>query len=126
MKIHTHENNSESQQHLEANKKHFSQQCLKVLELLLQGKRLTTANAPSYKILSLPRRLKDLRENGIFVDEEWILDDTGKKVMKQWFIQERTQNEKRDLQKFLNSFQHESESPQPLPKNKLPEQSQLF
>lgn len=93
MKVHTKENNSESQQHLEENKKHFSQQCLRVLELLRQGKRLTTANAPSYGILSLPRRIKDLRDhNGVEIAEAWRTDENGKKTIKEWFIHHKTKD----------------------------------
>ena len=113
--IHEKENNPESQSRLDKNKKHFSKQCLKVLELLLQGKRLTTINAPSYGILSLPRRLKDLRENGIFVNERWITPPNSSVEIKEWFIQERTQKEKKELQDFLKEYQEEPEPIKPQP-----------
>jgi len=105
MITHQHENNPESRQHLRANTKKFSNQCLKVLELLLQGKRLTTMNAPSYGILSLPRRLKDIRDhNGVTnISERWLLDEEGKKVIKQWFIDFKTDKEKSDIKKFIES-----------------------
>lgn len=94
MKLHSKENNDESQQHLEENKEKFSAQCLKVLELLRQGKRLTTMNAPSYGILSLPRRIKDLRDhNAIHIDEKWKEDDDGNKICKEWFINQVTQKQ---------------------------------
>lgn len=97
LEIHELENNAESEQHLKENARKFSQQCLKVLELLYQGKKLTTMNAPSYGILSLPRRLKDLRDyNGIHIDEEWLYDGNGKRTVKQWSINFRTQKAKKE------------------------------
>jgi hypothetical protein len=94
MKIHSEENNAESEKHLKENKTKFSQQCLRVLELLRQGKRLTTSNAPGYGILSLPRRIKDLRDkNGIAVNERWLQDEKGSNTIKEWFIDEKTENQ---------------------------------
>ena len=83
--VHHFENNSDSKRHLEENKSHFSAQCGKVLQLLKQGKRLSTINAPRYGILSLPRRIKDLRDhNGIEIDYEWIRE--GKVKYKEFFL----------------------------------------
>jgi hypothetical protein len=108
MKIHSHENNPESSQHLKENKKHFSKQCLKVLELLMQGKRLTVKSAMNYyDIWSLPRRCLDLKENGIDIADEWVLDKDGKTKIKQYFLNPKSENEKRELQKFLSAYQEE-------------------
>lgn len=87
-KIETHdqENNAESAQHLKENQKKFSQQCLKVMELLNQGKRLTVASAIGYGIMSLPRRIADCKENGLIIHDEWVKDTKGKKLYKEWFI----------------------------------------
>lgn len=115
MEIHKKENNPASQQYLETHRHRLSKQCLMVLELLLQGKRLTTINAPSYGILSLPRRLKDLRENGIFVDERWITPPNSSVEIKEWFIEERTEKEKKELQDFLQSYQEEKPPIEPIP-----------
>lgn len=98
--VHQHENNLESETHLEKNKKHFSAQCLKVCELLLIGKRLTTMNAPSYGILSLPRRILDLKENGVFFDERWI--DKGGTKIKEWSFSPKTTEDKNRLIDFIN------------------------
>lgn len=87
--IHDSENNPESETHLKENNKKFSKQCLKVMELLHRGIRLTTINAVSYGILSLPRRILDLKENGIKIDEQWLLDDNGKRTIKEWYILQR-------------------------------------
>lgn len=93
MIIHSHDNNPESEKHLSDNCKKFSQQCLKVLELLRQGKRLTTMNAPGYGILSLPRRIKDLRDhNGITnIVDEWDKDQRTKV----WYMKFFTEVEKK-------------------------------
>jgi len=93
MKVHEHENNHESKVHLEENREHFSNQCLRVMELLRQGKWLTTANAPSFGILSLPRRIKDLRDkNGITnIGEQWKYDENGKKTSKIWYLINKTE-----------------------------------
>lgn len=90
-KLHTHlqENNHESQKHLEENAQKFSDQCLKVLELLNQGKRLTVASAIGYGIMSLPRRILDLRgRNGIeSIKDNWVKDTNGKRLYKEWWIE---------------------------------------
>ncbi len=113
LQIHEHENNPESQSNLEKNKTRFSKQCLLVLELLLQGKRLTTINAPSYGILSLPRRIADLREkNGIYVNERWIKPHNSSVEIKEWFLSPKSQAEKKELQDFL--IQYQNEEPEPI------------
>lgn len=98
MEVHEHENNHESKKHLEENRLKFSQQCLKVLELLQQGKILTTDNAPKYGIRSLPRRIKDLRDRNKIttISDRWRLDDNGKKVEKEWFINFKTEAQKKE------------------------------
>lgn len=98
MDVHQHENNQESKQHLEENRFKFSKQCLKVLELLKQGKVLTTGNAPKYGIRSLPRRIKDLRDvNKIEnISDRWRLDEGGKKIEKEWFMNFKTDNQRKE------------------------------
>lgn len=106
--MHTHlrENNEESQKHLEINEKKFSRQCLMVLELLYQGKRLTVLSATKYGITSLPRRIKDLRDrNGITIIEDRWVDAEGKPAnkrdattynYKEWYIEFKTQKSKQE------------------------------
>lgn len=99
LKTHLHENNKESQTHLEENEQKFSQQCLKVLELLNQGKRLTVLNAGGYGISSLPRRIKDLRDRNQVknIIDEWVKDHKGKKLYKEWFIVVTTRPTKKSV-----------------------------
>lgn len=106
IEIHQLENNPESQKHLHENHKKFSQQCLRVLELLRQGKRLTTINAPSYGILSLPRRIKDLRDwHGVHIDDQWLLDGNGKQTVKEWFINFKTDRaSKKELTEWWQNY----------------------
>lgn len=102
LQTHLQENNNESQVHLEKNAIKFSRQCLMVLELLYQGKRLTTLNAPTYGIRSLPRRIKDLRDrNGITIIQDQWLDKNGNPCVgtgeqKEWFIEFKTQKSKQE------------------------------
>lgn len=86
IEIHGRENNEESEQHLQENQKKFSQQCLRVMELLNHGKRLTVASAIGYGIMSLPRRVADCKENGLHIQDEWVRDERGKRLFKEWFI----------------------------------------
>ena len=86
IELHDQENNSESAQHLKENRQKFSQQCLRVMELLNQGKRLTVANAIGYGIMSLPRRILDCRENGLKIEDQWVKDTKGKRLYKEYFI----------------------------------------
>lgn len=107
LKTHLQENNKESQAHLEKNEAKFSQQCLKVLELLHQGKRLTTGNAVSYGIRSLPRRIKDLRDrNGItIIKDKWLTDTKGNRIEKEWWIEITTRPTKKLVyQNALNNM----------------------
>jgi hypothetical protein len=69
--IHEHENNCASECILKANKERFSNQCKIVYEALQRGERLTTASALlKYSIGDLRRRIKDLRDAGIPIEDE--------------------------------------------------------
>lgn len=79
--IHVRENNPESQEHLNNNKGDFSKQCSRVYSFLMSGIELTTEEAMlKYKIKSLPRRLLDLKTNGVQFHDRW---ENGCKV---WFM----------------------------------------
>lgn len=81
--VHQHENNSASQHHLEKNKNHFKAQNKKVLDLLMSGKRLTVLGAANdYQVMSLPRRIGDLREiNKITIQDRFI---PGTRIKEYW------------------------------------------
>lgn len=113
---HQRENNAESEQHLQENQKKFSKQCLKVLELLYQGKRLTTYSAPSYGILSLPRRILDLKENGVQIAERWLTDENGKRTVKEWYMNFKTEGKKDVIAKHQKEI---SKTKKPLEQIKL-------
>lgn len=71
MRIHTIENNNESQLILEFNRERLGKQCELVLELFRQGKRLTVRSAMiEHGIGDLRRRVADLKENGYNVQSE--------------------------------------------------------
>ena len=85
--IHAVENNRESQDHLNENREKFSNQCRKVLALLQDGVKLTTENAVTFGIRSLPRRILDLKRcNGIIVPSKWVTDQSGKRLYKEWSL----------------------------------------
>lgn len=85
--LHSKENNRESQLHLEDNCYHFDGQCLKVYELLKNGFRLSVIEAMNFtpRIMSLPRRIKDLRDRGIIIHDEWVIVN-GKKTYKEYYL----------------------------------------
>lgn len=57
------ENKVSNQEHFEANKSKFSNQCKIVYEALLRGERLTTTTSLiNYRIGDLRRRIKDLKD----------------------------------------------------------------
>lgn len=68
------ENNKDSQEHLEKNKKKFSNQCKKAYEAMLKGERLSTVSALlNYGIGDLRRRVKDLKDiHKVDVKSEWV------------------------------------------------------
>lgn len=77
------ENNIESQEHFDKNKKEFSNQCRIVYEALKNGERLTTTSALlRYGIGDLRRRIKDLKDIwNIPVQSEYV-----KGKFKEYFI----------------------------------------
>lgn len=69
--LHRNENNAESQNHLNKNRKPFSSNCKKVRDRLLNGEELRVLQCANEGIASLPRRIKDLREGGIELSDRW-------------------------------------------------------
>lgn len=83
---HRQENNYQSRKHLEENRQKFSDQCQKVYSLLSSGVRLTVLSAiTEYGISSLPRRILDLKENGIEIRDRWVKEG-NKNSYKEWWI----------------------------------------
>jgi hypothetical protein len=80
--VHLKENNSESQNHLEANRNKFSTQCDYVLYLLSIGVKLTSYSAMTeYRIGHLARRIKDLKDSGRDIAKGFIIEDEFEKDM---------------------------------------------
>ena len=87
---HDKENNHESEQRLYANRAHFSKQCEKVYGLLRSGIKLTVKSAMNdWNIMSLPRRILDLKQRGIDVQSRFI-DGTN---IKEYYISSTNDNE---------------------------------
>ena len=83
------ENNSESQEHFEANKTKFSKQCKIVYDALLRGERLTTLNAiVKYGIGDLRRRVKDLIDtHKINVKSVWVTNPETDSRYKEYYVE---------------------------------------
>lgn len=85
--IHSHENNRESLDHLNDNRPHFNKQCKCVFDLLMSGVQLTVYSAiTQHHINSVPRRILDLKEKGVLINDRW--DESVKPKIKIWFIDE--------------------------------------
>ena len=89
---HRRENNIESQKHLEENDQKFVGQCAIVVSLLRKGVVLSSYSAMTqHRIGHLPRRIKDLRDNGgVEIHDQFEHDSSGKVTRnKIWFIYEK-------------------------------------
>lgn len=80
--------------HLEANHEKFESQCRMIHALLMEGKKLTTLDAlVNYNIGDLRRRIKDLRDAGIDIADEFVKDAAGKGTRyKKYFIKKINQS----------------------------------
>lgn len=86
--VHRRENNSLSEEHLNANRRKFTGDCAIVLSLLHKAVKLTTYSAlVQWQVSSLPRRILDLKEAGIDVDDDWQMSPDKKVTRnKVWFL----------------------------------------
>jgi hypothetical protein len=66
------ENNPESTKILRANEKHFSNQCLVLLEAFKRGEVLTVKDGFRYNIGDLRARVRDLRKAGVEIKDELL------------------------------------------------------
>lgn len=71
--LHGKENNALSQAFLDEHRIKFNNKCKQTFERLIAGERLTVLHAANTGISSLPRRIKDLREFGVIISDEWIV-----------------------------------------------------
>jgi hypothetical protein len=83
---HTAENNQESRANLERNRVRFNAKCLEVYRRLMAGEQMDVLGAANSGIASLPRRILDLRESGVLIDDRW---EMGRKV---YYIADGTAN----------------------------------
>lgn len=88
--IHQYENNIESQQFLNANKKHLSNNCQMIFDKMMQGKYLTSFNCG---IVDFRRRLCDLKENGVKIS----FKKESNLRYKIWFFSEEDINHNKNL-----------------------------
>lgn len=84
---HPKENNRESQKILDERRDEFSCDCWEILRCLLKGQKLNSVNALKDGLSGhLPRRICDLREQGILVRDEWVEQNGRKHHHKDYFI----------------------------------------
>lgn len=86
--VHRRENNSSSEKHLNDNRRKFTGDCAIVLSLLHKGMKLTTYSAlVQWQVSSLPRRILDLKEAGIDIEDDWQMSPDKKVTRnKVWFL----------------------------------------
>ena len=117
--IHQHESGIENQQHLDENLDKFKGDLKVVLQLLFSGVRLSAMElVEKYHIHD--RRLRDaIKARPDVVKKEWKLDDRGKRMFVEYFIQKFQPPKKSELQAWWDGFQNEQPHP-------LSYQPQLF
>lgn len=95
MKAHLYENNPESQETLEINRRSFEGQNRRLFELLMRGERLTFSDAfIKHGITDIRRRAKDLTDMmGVLISKEFI-EGTRNKI---WYMdfEQREYNKQR-------------------------------
>jgi len=88
--VHERENNEESEDHLNEHRKHFSKQCRKLFNLLMDGKELTVYSAlVDHNISSLPRRFLDLTQAEIEASTQTI---EGKRIKRYFMTPDQVKN----------------------------------
>lgn len=86
--LHAHENNHDSRSFLEENRLKFSQECEKVYNELLTGRRLTVRmNFTGH----LPKRIEEInhtleRLGKPLVNKVWVRDENGKRLYKEYYL----------------------------------------
>lgn len=61
-------------------------QCARMLVYMKAGNKITGLEAVNlFGCICLPRRIKDLKERGVDIKDEWIVTESGKRV-KRYFI----------------------------------------
>ena len=68
---HENENNKESQANLDKNRKRFNAKCKIVFDRLMAGEELTVLQCANDGIASLPRRKKDITDQGFKISDKW-------------------------------------------------------
>jgi hypothetical protein len=105
--IHEHENNQESQNHLDANLDKFKGDCRIVMQMLYSGLRLTARDLEkNYDIDG--RRLRDvIKARPDVVKKEWVKQADGKTKYMEYYIEKIKPPTKSDLQIWWDAYQNE-------------------
>ena len=107
MLVHQHENNPDTQEFLKSNGEKFQGDCLTAMRLMFSGIRLTSQDCwVKYGIND--RRLRDCHNaRPDTVKKEWKLNEQGKRMYVEYFIEKFQPPTKADLQKWFSDFQEQ-------------------
>ncbi len=83
--VHYHENNTDSQIHLNNNREHFGEQCQRVYQAMMNGERISSEWGfnQQLKMVDSMRRARELQASGIKITREWIKAE-GKNSYKEY------------------------------------------
>lgn len=95
--IHDRENSEDTERHLSENRRKFESDCVFLLKLMHSGRRLTSDDVHEMKIND--RRLRNLFEDGK-CQREWKLNEKGKRVCVEYFVNISKRPTKRDVVTF--------------------------
>lgn len=104
--IHERESDLSTESFLNENREKFSSDAKFLLSLLYRGKRLS--NHQVTKDFGIDgRRLRELILSHKEIKKEWVLNDKGKRMYVEYFMEIPKQTTKSDLQQWWNEFQSE-------------------
>ena len=84
---HRKENNRESQNILDQRRDDFSGDCWEILQRLMRGEVLTVKDMMIADVTChLPRRILDLKEQGVNVNDRWVEVNGKKHHHKEWWM----------------------------------------
>lgn len=110
-------NNEESDANFQSHKKYFTKQALKVLELMHDGKELTSYSAMLLGIGHLPSAIRHLkkkinigdRDVQIDVSDGWVREE-GKPPYKKWFITPLQKEKNLTTLQLIKNHQNENKN----------------
>ena len=85
--VHRFENNRESQAILESKREDLAEDCWEILKRLLKGQRLRVLEMAIQRVSGhLPRRICDLREQGIDIQMDMVVPEDGRRKIGEYWM----------------------------------------